>query len=144
MWFTKWMTPFVPIISDSGIWRELTCIVLFAWGEKETQKRLKMRVCTTQSKRRISGLVVFWGELILLSTGNTMLNVMAAFAPLTKITLMLLPWRDLRRFVTPVSKPAPMKIPLLKWYRRMVLRALVSAKKQMMKQYTLTTLMFNV
>lgn len=44
------------------------------------------------------------------------------------MTLRLLPWRDLRRFVTRGSKPPPMKIPLLMWYRRMVLSAFRSSE----------------
>lgn len=59
MWFTKWMTPFVPIISDSGIWSEFTCIVLFAWGEKKDPKMVKMSTCKPQAEQIISDLD-FW------------------------------------------------------------------------------------
>lgn len=98
-------------------------------GGKKDPKIVKMSTCRTQAERIISALY-FWvnypfrlANIMLLDVGD------GRSAPLTKITLMLLPWRDLRRFVTPFSKPPPMKIPLLKWYRRMVLRASMSPKK---------------
>lgn len=47
---TKWMTPFVAMISDSGTWTEFTCIVLFAWRRQlkqlQTRKNTKWRAWT--------------------------------------------------------------------------------------------------
>lgn len=54
------------------------------------------------------------------------LKIRAVHQILTNVTLRLLPWRVLSRFVTQISKPPPMKTPLLMWYRRMVLRAFMS------------------